>query len=260
MESEEIKIVSLPIQALTANDYNPNEMTEDEFSQLVSEVKHLGRLPKPIIVRPNGEGYVIVDGEHGWRAAKEVNLSEIPCEVVEVDDFEAMRQTYKRNQHGTHNPVQLGKMFNKMKKERKLSNRALAKEIEVSEGTIRNALLYTEVAKVRNDYAFENLSVKQIRYASMLPERVRNLWLDSGADIPALFNAIAPKKAKQLISKRKRDIESWLDTYGPPEWEVGSTAEEAFLSLYHILIEGGLFDTYHSQPFQGSTFTFFYSR
>jgi hypothetical protein len=144
-------------------------------------------------------------------------------------------------------------MFKKMKEDRSLSNRALAKEIEVSEGTIRNSLLYAEASEVRNDYAFENLSVKQIRYAGMLPERVRNLWLDSGADIPALFNAIAPKGAKRLVSKRKKDIESWLDDYGPQQWDEGSTAEEAFFSLYHFLIEDGLFQTYLSNWSIGSS-------
>ena len=46
---------------LEANDYNPNSMTDDEFGELVTEVIHLGgRLPKPIIVRSNGEGGYIV--------------------------------------------------------------------------------------------------------------------------------------------------------------------------------------------------------
>ena len=37
--------------------------------------------------------------------------------------------------------------------QREISQRALAKEIEVSEGTIRNGLLYDEAATVRNGYA-----------------------------------------------------------------------------------------------------------
>ena len=96
------EIIQLKTDQIHPNEYNPNEMTDSEFAELVAEVEHMGRLPKPVIVRANAEGYVIVDGEHGWRAAKEKGLKEIPCEVIEVDDFEAMRQTYKRNQHGTH--------------------------------------------------------------------------------------------------------------------------------------------------------------
>jgi len=66
-------------------------MTPDAFAELVAEVRHLGRLPKPVVVRPHRDRWLIVDGEHGWRAAREAGLAEVPCEVIEVGDFEAMR-------------------------------------------------------------------------------------------------------------------------------------------------------------------------
>ena len=145
---------TLPLSALQPNDYNPNHMTDERFAELVEEIRHLGRLPKPVVARPNSDDqYVIVDGEHGWRAAQEAGLTEIGVEIVEVDDFEARRQTYKRNQHGDHDPVRLGRMFRQMMDERDLSQRALAKEIAVSEGTVRNMLLYAEAAELRNGYA-----------------------------------------------------------------------------------------------------------
>jgi ParB/RepB/Spo0J family partition protein len=178
---------------LKPNDYNPNRMTAEEFAELVEEVRHLGRLPKPVIVRngyASGE-YVIVDGEHGWRAAKEAGLAEVTCEVIEADDFEAMRQTYKRNQHGTHDRAALGKMFRRMMGERGISNRQLAKEINVSEGTIRNALTFAEAAELRMrcygepgatevDYAFLGLTTKQARLYVALPEIIRDKWVDEG--------------------------------------------------------------------------------
>ena len=71
----------LPISSLCANSYNPNEMSNEEFAELVAEVRHLGRLPKPVVVQRNGDGYMIVDGEHGWRAAGEVGLTDVLCEV-----------------------------------------------------------------------------------------------------------------------------------------------------------------------------------
>ena len=116
------QITTLPIGKICPNDYNPNRMTDEEFAELVVEVRHLGRLPKPVVVRPGANGaHVIVDGEQSWRAAIQIGLDEVQVEIVEVDDFEAMRQTYKRNQHGTHNPVLLGRMFTRMMKARKLS-------------------------------------------------------------------------------------------------------------------------------------------
>jgi ParB/RepB/Spo0J family partition protein len=182
--------INLPTDSLKPNAYNPNVMTQEEFAELVAEVRHLKRLPKPVVVRPNCNGYVIVDGEHGWRAACEAGLPEVPCEVAEIDDFEAMRQTYKRNQHGTHNPVKLGLMFKQMMTDRNLSQRALAAEIAVSEGTIRNALEYAKAADPRNGYArrVEKLTVRQVRYLNKLPSVLATVWMLNGADVKELFD------------------------------------------------------------------------
>lgn len=185
----------LPTDELRANEYNPNRMADEKFAELVEEVRHLGRLPKPVIVRPDADGYLIVDGEHGWRAARETGLSEVPCEVVEVDDFEAMRQTYKRNQHGTHDKPALGRMFEAMREERDLSNRELAKEMAVSEGTVRNAVMFAEAARLRNSYApgdgdsVGSVSVRALRTYVALPEVVRDAWLNAGADSRAVWDA-----------------------------------------------------------------------
>lgn len=193
----------LPVSSLFANTYNPNEMSDEEFAELVAEVRHLERLPKPVVVRPHGDRYVIVDGEHGWRAAGEAGLTEVVCEVIEVDDFEAMRQTFKRNQHGTHDPVRLGRMFQRMKVTRRLSQRRLAKAVGVSEGTIRNAVVYAEAANLRNRYAqsqddelesneseMSGLSVRQVRHFVNLPATIANLWVNAGADVRALWDGM----------------------------------------------------------------------
>jgi ParB/RepB/Spo0J family partition protein len=183
------EIVQLSVAALHPNAYNPNRMTDQEFAELAAEVRHLKRLPKPIVVRPDQDGYVIVDGEHGWRAASEAGLGEVACEVIDADDFEAMRQTYKRNQHGTHHPVLLGRLFKQMMRDRGLSGRALADEIGVSEGTIRNAAAYADAAEVRNGYAFEQLTIRQLRVYLSLPQPVGDVWLDAGARLDDLAQA-----------------------------------------------------------------------
>ncbi|WP_291986622.1 ParB N-terminal domain-containing protein [Luteitalea sp.] len=196
------ELVRLPVADLLPNAYNPNQMTEAEFSELVAEVEHLGRCPKPIVVRREGAQWLIVDGEHGWRAAKAIGLPEVACEVVDVDKFEAMRQTYKRNQHGRHDPVRLGKMFRLMLAERACSQRGLATAMGVSDATVRNAMLYADAADLRDGYAVappadkvdvSSLTVRQVRAYVGLPPPVRDAWLDSGADLRALDRAVIVK-------------------------------------------------------------------
>jgi ParB/RepB/Spo0J family partition protein len=183
----------LRIDQIQPNDYNPNQMSPEAFAELVAEVRHLGRLPKPVVVRGQAAPYTIVDGEHGWRAAREAGLVEIDVESVAVDDFEAMRQTWKRNQHGEMSPTGQGRMFRRMMEARQLSQRALAAEIGVSEGTIRNCLLYAEAAEVRNGYAFDAWTVRDIRAFLALPADQREAWLDGGSELARVEAELAPK-------------------------------------------------------------------
>lgn len=204
-------IENLAVEKLQPNDYNPNTMTPTEFNELVTEVKHLASLPKPVVVRPNGHGYIIIDGYHGWLAAKEAGLSQVPCEVLDIDEFEAMRQTYKRNQHGTHNPVLQGKMFQRMMGSSGLSQRAFAEMINISEGTVRNSLLYAKADEVRNGYAFEKLTIRQIREYLSLPVEIGNIWLDAGANIETLDKAFVIDVSASVLKKEKVTLgKDWL--------------------------------------------------
>ena len=198
----------LPTSKLRANDYNANQMSGEEFEQFVTEVRRLGRVPKPIVVRSCGDYYEIVDGEHGWRAAVEVGLKDVPCEVVDIDDFEARRQSFKRNEHGRHNRVLLGRMFRDMMEKRNLSQRALGEEIDVSEGTVRNALEFAEAAQLRKLYALgteaadqiAGLSIEQVRLYNRLPRKIADIWLDSGGDASVLCKAVTDKLARMSIT------------------------------------------------------------
>ena len=55
MTANDTTMTEIPVDQLTPNPWNPNQMADEEYGELVAEVKHLGRLPKPIVVRPNGE-------------------------------------------------------------------------------------------------------------------------------------------------------------------------------------------------------------
>jgi hypothetical protein len=88
------------IHSLRSSGYNPNQLTAEHHGQLVGEIERKGRLLKPIVCRDDGGQLVIIDGEHNWRAALHAGLTEVPVEVVEADDFQARRQTFKRKLSG----------------------------------------------------------------------------------------------------------------------------------------------------------------
>ncbi|MBA3481850.1 MAG: ParB N-terminal domain-containing protein, partial [Pirellulales bacterium] len=196
--SPEIQMID--VNLIRPNQFNPNQMTEQQFRECVAEIKHLGGLPHPIVVRPikddpDGKQYEIVDGEHRYRAAIELGLTNIAAVILEIDEHEAMRQCYKRNRGGRDNKVKLGQMFEKMQTGRGLSRRQLAKEINVSESTLRVAEDYARAAQVRTacapetaEFDIARLSHPQVAHYRNLPSSVRDKWLDAGAHLSAFEN------------------------------------------------------------------------
>ena len=239
-----MKVVEMQIDDLQPNQYNPNVLSDDEFAELIAEIKHTGQIAKPIIVRLVDGEHEIVDGEHNWKAAKEAGFTKVPCEIHELDDFEARRQTYKRNQHGTHDPVLEGRMFQSMLKDRKPSNRQLADELELSEGTIRNGLLYVaaqervEAEKKTYWVKVRNLSVRQIRWFLVLPPRVAIEWAHLGGDIEALkfANPYAGWQVRTLddiqnVAKRYGELDLLFD------WAKWSGETKGFKAAMNAVIK-----------------------
>ena len=176
------------LKNIKPNDYNPNEMSPEDFNELVKEVKHLGKPPKPIVLRKQDDFFEIVDGEHSYRALKALEFQELQAgwyEIVNYDDIEARRQTYKRNLGGKNNPVKLGLMFAQAIEKSGKSNRQLAEEWEISEGTIRNYLRYAEASKLRNDYAnlgqLTNEQIKLYLEIANFAQPIADFWLACGA-------------------------------------------------------------------------------
>lgn len=232
---------TISVDALVANDYNPNEMTDEEFQECKREIAHLGTLPKPIVVRPKDSVYAIVDGEHNWRAAKELGFTTVPCEVLELDDVEAMRQSYKRNMHGKFNPVKLGKMFERALEQTGSSQRALADQYEISEGTVRNALLYSQVARLRNGYAFEILTIRQVRLYLALPPIIRDKWLEAGADTRLILGDKDIRHWEKYHSRKWTDAS--FDAYVEEQNRFcGGEAMTALMNTFQRIYEAGLAD------------------
>jgi len=195
--------VMLPTAAIDRNHYNPNRMAADDFGTLVAKTKQMRRNPMPIKVRPNGARFTIINGTHNFQAALEAGLAEVLCEIEDVDEFEAMRQTLDYNRHGEHDRLREGLMFHDMLRQRQLSQRQLAKEIDISEGKVRTGLAYVQAAalrlgctadEVRTAYAenenemtrIASLSNDQVRTYVQMPDCFRDKWLDAGARMEPL--------------------------------------------------------------------------
>jgi DNA modification methylase len=91
---------TVAVDALATDGDNPNEMTDEQFGLLCDRMRENGWLGGPIVTDTEG---LIADGEHRWRAAQEIGLSEVPVRQFDIDD--ATRRLWRQELnkiHGEH--------------------------------------------------------------------------------------------------------------------------------------------------------------
>jgi len=77
----ELEIKNLNPATLIPSEYNPREITPEEFENLKNSIREFGMV-EPIII--NHKNY-IVGGHMRAKAALELGLKEVPCVIVKVD-------------------------------------------------------------------------------------------------------------------------------------------------------------------------------
>jgi DNA modification methylase len=91
---------TVPPAELETDGDNPNEMTDEQFGLLCDRMRQNGWLGGPIVTNTDG---LIADGEHRWRAAQEIGLSEVPVRQFDIDDAERRLWRQELNKiHGEH--------------------------------------------------------------------------------------------------------------------------------------------------------------
>lgn len=91
---ESLKVEYLPVDAVRPNDYNPNRQSDRDFALLLRSMSEDG-FTQPIIAQRSSR--MIVDGEHRWRAARELGLPEIPIVFVDMTDEQMRVATLRHN-------------------------------------------------------------------------------------------------------------------------------------------------------------------
>lgn len=115
---EVVEAVMVPIGLISPNEWNPFEQEDPTFNMLVEEIEAEG-FDEPILVVPIIEDttvsnivrgpdgrlhetgtrrYKIVNGEHRWKAARVLEIPELPCSIkVEWDERTQKVETVRRN-------------------------------------------------------------------------------------------------------------------------------------------------------------------
>lgn len=100
---ERLSIEYVNVNQISANTYNPNRQSDADFELLIRSITEDGFTQPIVAVRTEDEElaktypYTIVDGEHRWRAASQLGMTEIPVAVVPMSLEQARVATLRHN-------------------------------------------------------------------------------------------------------------------------------------------------------------------
>jgi hypothetical protein len=110
----------IPIDLIDANTWNPNQQDDPTFDRLKTELEEAGRLIDPIQVVPTDNGrYMVIGGEHRYRAAMALGWKKIPGTLLTEDRWKntdvAKFLTVKLNVlSGKLNPEKMASLYDEM--------------------------------------------------------------------------------------------------------------------------------------------------
>jgi len=101
------KIVFLKAEEIRPNPYQPREAFDPQsLEELTQSIREKGII-QPVLVRRRGDIYELIAGERRFRAAKSLNINEIPAIVKDVNDEESLEISLIENiQRQELNPIE----------------------------------------------------------------------------------------------------------------------------------------------------------
>lgn len=141
-------MMTLRVSEIEPNRDQPRKVfNEESITALAESIKEHGML-QPILVRPYGSGYQIIAGERRWRAARMLGLSEVPVQIKELNDFEAMQIALIENlQRENLNPVEEAEGYRDLLNRYNMSHEDIAKAVGRSRSAVSNAVRLLSLPK-----------------------------------------------------------------------------------------------------------------
>jgi ParB/RepB/Spo0J family partition protein len=101
---ETLSIDYVPIDSISANDYNPNRQSETDFELLCRSINEDGMTQPIVVLRKTN---TIVDGEHRWRACRALGYKEVPVVFTDMSPAQARIATLRHNRARGDEDIQL---------------------------------------------------------------------------------------------------------------------------------------------------------
>ena len=159
MSDEIISQVELvDVDLLKPNEYNPNEMSKQQFQSLVDDLKENGFVGQPIVVN---DSHVIIDGQHRWEAAKFLGYEKVPVVFFNPadEDHQKMLTVGWNTKRGEFNPTKLAQLILDLNQRHTLEE--LSSKLGFSQEQLLDKLAISEVTQEFMDNIKKQAEVRQ---------------------------------------------------------------------------------------------------
>lgn len=212
----EVTIVSVPVDELKPNTYNPNQQNVDDFDLLVKSIEEDG-FTLPVVVN-SGETdaklhNVIIDGEHRWRAAQVLGMPAVPVIYKDMDEGTMRASTLRHNKaRGKHDAMLESKVLADLVGEigaDELSSSLNLDPVEL-DVMMSKALDFTsleDLAALGEDDALETLAGRNVTGDNAQIVAKRHAMIDSK-------NALSQQNSNQLANEAGKTVRVELIYHG----------------------------------------------
>ena len=134
-------VTYVDIDEIRPNENQPRRVfDEDKLNELAASIKEHGII-QPIVLRKEGDGYVIVAGERRYRAARKAGLKKVPSVIRELtEDQNLLIAIIENMQREDLNPIEEAEGLNRMIDVYGLTQDAVSKSVGKSRPYITNSL------------------------------------------------------------------------------------------------------------------------
>lgn len=199
MKQPDLQLVDT--NSLVPNAYNPNQMDDQTFNNLSSDVTAEG-MDQPIVVRMNSEGKMeIVDGEHRWRAVRASGAPKVWVSLKEMDENEAKIATVRRNAlRGTLDRLKFTNLVHSMSTD-KTSVKEIQQRMGIADREFARSFLGQTEQKASAS-ATLSLAEKNVAVSTLianLSQMIRDIVMNNGDTIGQGFIGFGYKGYQHLL-------------------------------------------------------------
>lgn len=156
-EKNDNSVLEVDINKIEPNKNQPRKVFDNEkLSELAESIKEIG-IVQPVVVKKNGDFFIIVAGERRWRAAREAGLKTVPVIIKDYDEFASLEASLIENiQREELNPLEEALAYKRFHEEYNFNQETIAKKVGKSRAAVANSMRLLNLDKRVQNFIKEN--------------------------------------------------------------------------------------------------------